>query len=513
MKYAILYIIIFLNVVDLSSQAPFAFNYQGVARDEFGSALFQQNISLFIEIVRGSDEGNVEYGEIHNVRTNDRGLFTLRIGEGENLVGNLRNIDWGIDRYYIRTEIDIAGGDEFVPLGSSQLYSVPYALYARNAGNANGGGEDNDSDPANELQTLNLNGQTLSISDGNSIELPSSGGSGGDSYWQSDGPFSIYYDGAVGINLGESRLITLEENSSNAGSVELIGTNQSRNVLLTSTAANADNGGVAILDDADDFKWISTTNGDGSGESWFVGENGESNVFISSLSSDPNRGFIGVYDSQGDISSRMYVGSSGQGIMSTSGSNGNLNTLMTWLSGSNNNGYISVHDSQGNEEAGVYVDRNGRGVVFGDIKNFKVNHPTKKDYNIVYASIEGPEAGAYVRGTASLTQGTTHVQFPEHFQHIISGPESMTVMITPLSADSKGIAVIKKTKTGFVVQELLAGEGNYKFDWEVKAVRSGYENYKAVRHKSNESAAMEEDSNPGIPTVMSLKVQKNRSKR
>ncbi len=523
------------------AQAPFAFNYQGVARDEFGSALFDQEISLFIEIVKGSEEGTIEYGEVHNVTTNDRGLFTLRIGEGDILIGNLRNIDWGIDRYFLRTEIDITGGDDYVPLGSAQLYSVPYALFAAKSGNSTGGSDD-DNDPSNELQSLSISGQTLTISDGNSIELPISGGDGGsddqtlsldgslltiedgnsvnlgglgggDSFWQSDGPFSIFYDGAVGVNLGEDRIITLEENLDNAGSVELMGPNASSNVLLTSTSANANHGGVALLDGADQFKLITVVNSARSGESWYVGDNGETNVFISNLSDDPNRGFIGVYDAQGDISSRMYAAASGQGVVSTSGSNGNLNALMTWLSGSTNNGYISVHDSRGDEEAGIYVDGSGRGVVFGDIKNFKMDHPLKEDHDIVYASIEGPEAGAYVRGTSMLDNGSAHIVFPEHFQHVISGPQSMTVMITPLSAESNGIAVVKKSRTGFVVKELLKGQGNYQFDWEVKAVRAGYEDYKVVRHRSDYKPALEVDNHPGKTASVDSKTSKIDKKR
>ena len=60
----------------------------------------------------------------------------------------------------------------------------------------------------------------------------------------------------------------------------------------------------------------------------------------------------------------------------------------------------------------------------------------------------------------------------------------MTVMLTPLSADSKGLAVINKHKAGFEVKELLGGTGNYEFDWEVKCVRKGAEDYRVIRDKS-----------------------------
>ena len=60
----------------------------------------------------------------------------------------------------------------------------------------------------------------------------------------------------------------------------------------------------------------------------------------------------------------------------------------------------------------------------------------------------------------------------------------MTVSITPLSADSEGIAVVEKTNSGFKVKELRRGTGNYQFDWEVKCIRKGYEDYKVIRPSS-----------------------------
>ena len=43
------------------------------------------------------------------------------------------------------------------------------------------------------------------------------------------------------------------------------------------------------------------------------------------------------------------------------------------------------------------------------------------------------------------------------------------------------LAVCKRLST---VEELLGGTGNYSFDWEVKAVRQGHENYEVIRPTS-----------------------------
>ncbi len=78
----------------------------------------------------------------------------------------------------------------------------------------------------------------------------------------------------------------------------------------------------------------------------------------------------------------------------------------------------------------------------------------------------------------------------------------MTVVLTPLSAGSKGLAVIQKGKGGVKIKELNNGSGNYEFDWEVKAVRKGYENYRVIRDASEaaqaESAKPEERLKPQL---------------
>lgn len=63
----------------------------------------------------------------------------------------------------------------------------------------------------------------------------------------------------------------------------------------------------------------------------------------------------------------------------------------------------------------------------------------------------------------------------------MSSTKDVTVLVTPLSAQSKGLAVVEKSRERFVVRELLSGTGTYEFDWEVKAVRRRYERYEVVR--------------------------------
>jgi hypothetical protein len=57
----------------------------------------------------------------------------------------------------------------------------------------------------------------------------------------------------------------------------------------------------------------------------------------------------------------------------------------------------------------------------------------------------------------------------------------MTVQLTPLSPDSKGLCVVRKGLDGIEVAELLNGRGNYEFDWEVKAVRKEHRDFQVYR--------------------------------
>lgn len=178
---------------------------------------------------------------------------------------------------------------------------------------------------------------------------------------------------------------------------------------------------------------------------------------------------------------RVFIGvASNAGDIRTYGSNNKPNTFLS--SFGSNGGYLGVQDDAGVVQAGMYVDAADQGIIFADVKNFRIPHPAKSDKEIWYACIEGPEAAAYVRGTAELSGGETFVPFPEHFS-LISNPQSMTVILTPLDAASYGLAVVKKTKNGIYVKELANGTGNYEFDWEVKCVRTGYEDFKVVRDK------------------------------
>ncbi|MCK5839390.1 MAG: hypothetical protein KAG99_06045 [Bacteroidales bacterium] len=126
--------IVILAVTTIQAQAPHAFKYQAIARDAAGNTLSIRNISLRISIIKEGNNLQAVFMETHNVQTNIYGLINLIIGEGEVVKGDFSSIKWGENMHYMKIEMDTRGGEKYKEVGTSQLYSVPYALYAEQAG-------------------------------------------------------------------------------------------------------------------------------------------------------------------------------------------------------------------------------------------------------------------------------------------------------------------------------------------------------------------------------------------
>ncbi len=118
------------------SQAPQAVNYQGIARNNLGNAIPNQLLGLELTIHQNSPTGTIVYQETHAPTTNQFGLYTVSLGLGTPVIGTFNSIAWGSGSYFLEIGMDITGGNNYVSAGTSQLISVPYALYAQTAGNA-----------------------------------------------------------------------------------------------------------------------------------------------------------------------------------------------------------------------------------------------------------------------------------------------------------------------------------------------------------------------------------------
>lgn len=123
--------IVFLFLVGLSAaQVPQSVKYQAVARNSDGAAITNTDIGVKASIKSGSIDGNVIFSESFIALSNNVGVFNLNIGQGNIISGSFSNIDWGADTYFLNIAIDIEGGSNYLDMGTSQLLSVPYSLYA-----------------------------------------------------------------------------------------------------------------------------------------------------------------------------------------------------------------------------------------------------------------------------------------------------------------------------------------------------------------------------------------------
>ncbi|MGG1924707.1 collagen-like protein [Chryseobacterium sp.] len=120
------------------SQAPEKMSYQAVMRNGSGQLLVNQAIAVKASILQGSPAGAAVYSERLTGNTNANGLISLEIGTGTVLTGTFATINWPAGSYYLKTETDPAGGTSYTIVGTSQLLSVPYAMYAKSAGGGGG---------------------------------------------------------------------------------------------------------------------------------------------------------------------------------------------------------------------------------------------------------------------------------------------------------------------------------------------------------------------------------------
>ena len=153
-------------------QAPEGFKYQAVVRDASSNPMTDQAVGMRLTIQQGSIGGGVVYQETFTPTTNSYGLVNLEIGTGTS-TDDFSSIDWSNGPYFIETAVDVTGGTSYAVMGTSQLMSVPYALYAKTSGNGEGPqGDQGPQGPPGE------DGQGGITNGGTGIEVPGDGTSG-----------------------------------------------------------------------------------------------------------------------------------------------------------------------------------------------------------------------------------------------------------------------------------------------------------------------------------------------
>jgi uncharacterized protein (TIGR02145 family) len=156
-KYSILFCL-FLQLAMAFAQAPEKMSYQAVVRNNNNVLVSNHAVGMRISILQGSATGTAVYTETQTPTTNANGLIAIEIGTGTLVTGTFANIDWANGPFFVKTETDPNGGSNYTLTASNQLLSVPYALYAKTAGNVGSG-----------LPSGAVSGQSLTFCDGQYI--------------------------------------------------------------------------------------------------------------------------------------------------------------------------------------------------------------------------------------------------------------------------------------------------------------------------------------------------------
>jgi hypothetical protein len=133
MKKIFTILVAVLLTASLLAQSPEKMSYQAIIRNGSDVLVTNTQIGMQITILQDSISGAAVYVETQTPTTNANGLVNLEIGGGTVLNGDFSTIDWSSGPYFIKTETDPAGGTFYTITGTSQLMSVPYALYAKTA--------------------------------------------------------------------------------------------------------------------------------------------------------------------------------------------------------------------------------------------------------------------------------------------------------------------------------------------------------------------------------------------
>ena len=127
MKKLITLLAIIVTITSFA-QAPQGFNYQATVRNSSGALIVNQYVYFKFNVMLNSVSSVPVFTETHYVPTDDLGQVNLVIGTGTATTGTFSTINWGNGNYYLGIELNTGSG--YVAMGTTQLLSVPYALYA-----------------------------------------------------------------------------------------------------------------------------------------------------------------------------------------------------------------------------------------------------------------------------------------------------------------------------------------------------------------------------------------------
>ncbi len=467
------------------AQAPQKMSYQAVVRDASNDLVASSPVGMRISIHEGTAAGTVVYSETQTITSNANGLVSLVIGDGAVVSGDLSTIDWSTGMYFIESETDVTGGTNYTITGTSQLLSVPYALYAENAGVP---GVPGPQGPAGADGADGVDGATG--------PMGPQGPAGADGVDGATGPMGPQgpagADGATGP----------------AGSANITGTT---NYVVKFTGATTggnssiqDNGtSVAINGFPSNsyqlytYKQQLTADGDGQATIYGYRTRDSQNDGTGYSTFAANSGILG-YNFWGDLYTFGVTGTSYNDYTRTGGVMGAQTSGTYWGSlGYKNSGSATygVYGSAGYASGagllpttefegigggfyGGVVGSISKGAIIGQLNSGELfssynsgNTYTKgKNVEMVESNgsttpmyaVTSAEVTMYAKGSAQLVNGEAYISFENSYASLLG--ENPIVTVSP-NGNCNGVYIASVDKKGFTVKEMNGGTSNVQISW------------------------------------------------
>jgi len=145
-KRLLIVLLTFVSCLGLTAQTnpPDAFVYQGLAKNpRTGGIASKTKVRLRVQVLQGGPNGPIVFEEHHTTTTSADGIFSVLVGRGTKLsvttYRSLYDIPWSQDSFYFSLSMSIAmkfpanSYSPYLPIGTQQFFSVPYAMFAKEA--------------------------------------------------------------------------------------------------------------------------------------------------------------------------------------------------------------------------------------------------------------------------------------------------------------------------------------------------------------------------------------------
>jgi hypothetical protein len=114
------------------ASVPQLFNYTTQVTDSTGAPIGNTPVNIQLSLLSGSPTGPVVYSELNSATTSPAGIFSVVVGGGTIIAGNLNNVPWTSGNIYLQVSMAVGSNPNYANMGSAQLISQPYAFVSGN---------------------------------------------------------------------------------------------------------------------------------------------------------------------------------------------------------------------------------------------------------------------------------------------------------------------------------------------------------------------------------------------